>query len=140
MHRAEYGVSMFGRRRPTQPSEDPAVAFIEALLDRASTTHPAGAWQGRARHALTICACVTPDHSPDWIIFDTEEGIGWRRWPDDLPDIEVVHAPLEAGGHADPSEVLAWLQCTAEDPWGAGGDGSGDADVLTELQRWIAIS
>lgn len=114
------------------------MAAIEEMLDRAEARHRAGEWQGRARHVLWICACVTLDRSPDWIIFDTDDGVGWRRWPDYLPDVEVVHAPLEAGGHASPSEVLAWLQGAAKDPWGAGGDGSGDPEVLVELQRRVA--
>lgn len=125
--------------RPVQPSEDPSVTLIEELLESASTRHNAGDWRGRARHVLTICACVTLDVSPDWIIFDTEDGFGWRRWPDDLPDDEMVRAPLEAGGHAAPADVAAWLQGTAKDPWAAG-DGDGDAGVVIALRRWIAAS
>jgi hypothetical protein len=68
---------MFGRRPVSEPTRDPAVARIEALLGDAASRHPAGDWQGRARHVVTICACVTLNESPDWIIFDTDEGIGW---------------------------------------------------------------
>ncbi|EAP98304.1 hypothetical protein JNB_15108 [Janibacter sp. HTCC2649] len=89
---------------------------------------------------MLICACVTLDASPDWIVYDTDDGIGWCRWPDGLPEAEMVHAPLDSGGHANPSEVLAWLQGNAEDPWGAGGEGSGDPEVLIELQRQISWS
>jgi hypothetical protein len=121
----------------SEPTRDPAVARIEALLGDAASRHPAGDWQGRARHVVTICACVTLSESPDWIIFDTAEGIGWRRWPDDLPESGMVHAPLEAGGHADPSDVLAWLLGDAADPW-TSGDGSGDPEVVSALQRWLA--
>ncbi|NYG59419.1 hypothetical protein BJ980_002342 [Nocardioides daedukensis] len=115
------------------------MGLIEELLDRASGRHPAGDWHGRARHALTICACVTLDASPDWIIFDTEDGIGWLRRRVDMPEGEIVRAALEAGGHADPSEVVAWLQGTAADPW-TGGDGYGDAEVVIALRRWIDAS
>ncbi|WP_159540428.1 hypothetical protein [Aeromicrobium sp. 9AM] len=129
---------MLGERRTERPGDDPAVATIEELLDRAATRHNAGDWRGRAAHVVTICACVTLKASPDWIIFDTEDGIGWRRWPDDLPDEQIIHAPLEAGGHADPPQVLAWLRGHAPDPWADGGDGSGDVEVLPALQRWLA--
>lgn len=129
---------MSAQRGPTQPQEAAAVAAIEELLDRAQARHPPGDWRGRAQHVLHICACVTQDYSPDWIIFDTDDGIGWRRWPDDLTEAEVVDAPLGAGGHADPSEVLAWLRGEAHDPWGAGGDGDGDPEVLLALRRLIA--
>jgi hypothetical protein len=138
VHRRHYGELMFGRQRPDQPDDDSAVVLIEELLDRAATRHIAGDWRGRAAHVVTICACVTLDVSPDWIIFDTEDGIGWRRWPDDLPDEQVIHAPQEAGGHAAPSEVLAWLRGNTPDPWAAGGHGSGDAEVLPALQSWLA--
>jgi len=127
---------MFGRRSQSEPVQDTAVEEIEALLSGAALRNPAGSWQGRARHVLTICACVTTEESPDWIIFDTIDGIGWRRWPDDLPDGEMVRAPLEAGGHADPSDVLVWLQGNAADPW-ASGDGSGRPEVVAALQRWV---
>lgn len=123
---------MFG----SEATRDPAVERIEVLLSGATSRHPAGAWQGRARHVLTICACVTLDESPDWIIFDTDDGIGWRHWPDDLPDEEMVRAPLEAGGHADPGDVLAWLQGDVADPW-QNGDGEGDPAVVEALQRWV---
>lgn len=129
---------MFRRRPAIEPARDPAVDRIEALLRDAASRHPAGDWLGRARHVVTICACVTPNDSPDWIIFDTDEGLGWRRWPDDLPDNDMVHAPLEAGGHADPTDVLAWLEGNVPDPW-AGGDGFGDEEVVSALQRWVAV-
>ena len=77
--------------------------------------------------------------SPDWIIFDTDEGLGWRRWPDDLPDNDMVRATLEAGGHADPSDVLAWLEGNMADPW-ASGDGFGAPEVVGALQRWVVQS
>jgi len=75
--------------------------------------------------------------SPDWIIFDTDEGIGWRRRPG-LPDDAMVHAPLEAGGHPAPSDVLAWLEGNVPDPW-ASGDGYGDSEVISALQRWVTV-
>lgn len=131
---------MFGGRKSPQSVEDPAVGPIERLLRAAATRHPVGDLEGRTRHALHICACVTLDDAPDWIIFDTDDGVGWRRWPDDVFEADVVRAPLEAGGHADPAEVLSWLRGTAADPWGCGGDGLGDPEVLVELQSKIAGS
>jgi hypothetical protein len=102
---------MFGQRRSAQPPEDPAVALIEELLDAVAARDPVGDWSGPARHVLWICTCVTLDDAPDWIIFDTDDGVGWRRWPDDLPVAEVLHAPLEAAGHAAP---LRFSYCFGE--------------------------
>ncbi|SDD05212.1 hypothetical protein [Nocardioides lianchengensis] len=123
-------------RPPSGPAADSAVGGIERLLGEAASRHPAGVWQGRAQHVLMICACVTLHGSPDWIVFDTVDGLGWRRWPDDLPDEEMVRAPREAGGHADPSDVLAWLRGDAADPW-TSGDGHGDPEVAGALRRWM---
>lgn len=136
----QYGGSMFGARKSGRSLEHPAVGAIEDLLRAAASRHPVGDWERGARHVLHICACVTLDDAPDWIIFDTGDGVGWRRWPDDLPEAEVVRAPLEAGGHADPAQVLAWLRGDAADPWGGGGEGFGEPEVLIELHRQIAGS
>ncbi|WP_152659362.1 hypothetical protein [Demequina salsinemoris] len=127
---------MFRLRPKHEPVWDPAVAEVEALLDAAARRHPAGEWEGRARHALSICACITPDHAPSWLIVDTDDGLGWERLPDGFPDEALVRAPLEAGGHADPSDVLAWLRGDALDPW-ATGDGDGDPEVVEALRRWV---
>lgn len=106
----------------------------------AAARHPAGDWHGRAQHVLSICACVTYRDAPAWVIFDTPEGVGWQRWPDGPSEADEVLAPLTARGHADPAVVLAWLRGQASDPWGATGDGYGDAGVLDELRRKITSS
>jgi hypothetical protein len=129
---------MKGARRRSEPASHPAVERIEMVLSAAASRHPAGALPGRVRHVMTICACVTPYRSPDWIIFDTDDGVGWRRQPDELPGEEILHAPVEAGGHADPSDVLAWLEGDAPDPWGPG-DGYGDMAAVRALRRWILL-
>jgi hypothetical protein len=117
------------------------VAGVEEILQAASSRrpYPAKAPEGmqRARHALWICACVTADDAPTWLIYDTDQdGVAWCRVPDAVDPLDLVDARLTAGGHADPREVLRWLQGRTPDPW-AGGDGGGDAAVLEELGREI---
>lgn len=129
---------MFGRSFTAGPPEDPAVVEIESILERATVRSPSGEWRGRTLNAVSICACVTFDASPNWILFDTPDGVGWLRWPDGLPASDFVQAPLQAGGHAAPGEVLAWLNGDSADPWGAGGDGFGEAQAIVNLQMRIA--
>ena len=57
--------------------------------------------------------------------------------PDAVEPLDLVDAQLNAGGHADPLEVLLWLQGKARDPWAGGGDGNGDEAALQELVRKI---
>ncbi|GAA2760056.1 hypothetical protein GCM10009872_54170 [Actinopolymorpha rutila] len=123
------------------PPEDPAVAGVEEILDVAASI---GSGAGRplearpiATHALWICACVTSSgDAPTWLIYDTDEGrIVWRRVQDRVAPLDLVDARLSAGGHADPAEVLRWLERKAPDPWARGGAGSGDAAVMEELGR-----
>ena len=92
-----------------------------------------------AEHALWICGCVTMDDAPTWLIYDTDAGVSWRRVPERVEPLDLVDARLSAGGHADPSEVLLWLQGQAPDPWAAGGAGWGEATVLEELRRKIQV-
>jgi hypothetical protein len=120
---------MFGRNG-SSPPEDPAVDPVEALFNRAATyrefTHPMPSDEPLATtHALWICACVTMDDAPIWLIYeDGDSGMAWCRVPDGMDIPDVVAADSVAGGHADPAEVLAWLQGEASDPWAGGGDGS----------------
>jgi len=87
---------------------------------------------------IHICACCTANVSPDWVIYDTDEGIGWRRRPDDLPTEDEIDAPRRFDGHADPADVLEWLRGERDHPWT--GDLAGDADsqaAVRALRRWI---
>lgn len=61
---------------------DSSAAAIERVLGTAAARSPAG--QGAALHALYVCVCITEHPCPDWIIYGTDAGIGWRTWPDDL--------------------------------------------------------
>jgi hypothetical protein len=63
----------------------------------------------------------------------------WRRVPDRIEPLDLVHARYTAGGHADPAEVLRWLQGDAPDPWGVLGDGNEDPAVLDALRRRIIV-
>lgn len=129
---------MFGRRKRELFEQDPAVGPIEELLRVAATRHPAGDWEGRTLHALDVCPCVTYQDAPHWIIYDTPDGVGWRRWPDGLAEPRIVaQASLRAAGHADPAQVLAWLRGEVADPWGGTGDVGGDLEVVSALQRQI---
>jgi hypothetical protein len=53
--------------------------------------------------------------------------------PDKIEPLDLVDAQLTAGGHADPVQVLLWLEGKASTPWGHGGSGSGKAAVLEQL-------
>lgn len=80
---------------------------------------------------------MTLEDAPTWLIYQGRDGgIVWGRIPDGTEAADVVEAQFSAGGHADPGDVLAWLQGKAPDPW-ACGDGWGDEGVLAELGRKI---
>jgi hypothetical protein len=86
-------------------------------------------------HALWICACVTEDDAPTWLIHDAADGddLAWCRVPNGVEPFDIVRARYTAGDHADPSDVLRWLQGDRSGPWT--GDGhSGDAVVLDVLR------
>jgi hypothetical protein len=127
------------RRRRTKPdSEDSAVAAVERILANKvpalQVADLVGRGQANANNALWICACVTIDESPIWLIYDTPEGqLAWLRVPDRMEPLPLVNAAHTAGGHADPAGVLDWLLGEAPGPWSGGGDGSSDPGVLDEL-------
>lgn len=140
-----YGGCMVGRTRFSRPPEDPAVAVVESILEAAASRHPAPTESGEgipvAPHALWICACVTMDDAPTWLIYDTDEGgVAWCRVPNKVELVDLVDARLTAGGHADPAEVLLWIQGKTSEPWGSGGNGGGDVGVLEELGRKIRLA
>lgn len=70
----------------------------------------------RAERALWICACVSADDAPTWLVLESADGLGWARVPDgiDLPD--AVEAPHAGGIHGAPDEVLAWFRGAAAGP------------------------
>ena len=133
---------MFCRTRSLPPlEEDPAVAQVERILQEAArdpaVVHPVRE-RRVATHALWICACVTTEGAPTWLIYDTDgQGIAWCRVPRRVEPLDLVEARFTGGGHAVPGEVLLWLQGQAPDPWAGGGGGSADTGVLDELRRKI---
>lgn len=133
---------MFGKTSASRPPEDPAVAPVEQILQAAAARHPVSGdtFEDRpsATHALWICACVTPDDAPIWLMYAVDEdGVAWCRVPPQVRVADVVDAALRGGGHADPAEVLRWLQGDVSDPWAHGGWGDGDAGVVEEIRRRI---
>lgn len=87
-----------------------------------------------ASHSLDLCVCVTPHDAPDWLIYVVDDGaLGWCRHP------AGVKSRFAASGHADPAEVLRWLQGKADDPWGGGGGGDGDWQVLPAIRTALKI-
>lgn len=118
------------------------MAAVERILARSAAAEPLNDPVPKdrvaANHALWICACVTVDESPTWLIYDTPEGgVAWRGVPDGVEPLHLVDAAHTAGGHADPAEVLSWLSGEAQDPWSEGGAGSGDPAVLRKLRMAI---
>lgn len=131
-----YGVFVFGWRRGSMSHEDPSVAAVEAILGADALTvqpRPRSAVRPIASHALWICACVTVDDAPTWLIYDTEDGVSWCRVADKMEPLDLVNARLTAGGHADPAQVLLWLEGKDPTPWGNCGSGWGEAAVLAQL-------
>ena len=118
-----------------------AVALVERILETGRRTRPPAGRpieQVTAAHALWICACITIGEAPTWLIWETaEEGIAWCRVPDGVSEHDLVVAEVSACGHADPKDVLRWLQDRSPDPWGSTGSGSGAAGVLDRLARKI---
>lgn len=117
------------------------MAPLERILSTAASRRPGSVppdgEKAAATHALWICACVTFDDAPIWLIYDhDDDGIVWQQVPYEAEPLDLVDTDHIACGHADPADVLAWLQGDAPNPW-AGGDGSGDPSVLIELRRKI---
>ena len=135
--------SWFHLRTPPPPPEDAAVSVVERMLHaafRSQHSLPTEDGKAQAEHALWICACVTHDYAPTWLLCDTAAGgFMWRRVPERMEPLALVHARRTACGHADPAEVLCWLQGDAPDPWGILGDGNGDPAALEALRRRVNV-
>lgn len=133
-------VSRWFQLRAQPVREHPAVVRVERILSTAASrcSRPVPMCDGRpaATHALWICACVTFEDAPVWLIYDLDDGIAWERVPGGVELFDLLDARHVAGGHADPADVLHWLQGDAPDPW-AGGDGCGDPVVAEEIRRKI---
>jgi hypothetical protein len=126
------------------PREDPAVAIVEQMLDAAvaRNPHPVRPHHSRpvATDALSICACVSMDDAPSWLIYNYDDGgLAWCRVRALIDPFSLVDAESTAAGHADPQQVLLWLQGQAPDPWSAGGSGWGNASVTGELQSRVSV-
>lgn len=129
---------MFGRKATSYP-KDPTVGSVEALFNRAASyrevAHPLQSNEPlAATYALWICACVTMHEAPTWLLYEEGDGMVWCRIPDKVDISDVVVAGSMIGGHADPGQVLAWLEGEASDPWAGGGDGDG-GQVLDRFRR-----
>ena len=134
-----YRRPVFGRGASREP-EDHSVAPAEAILDRVATraSLDGSRTHAVAVHALWICACVSMDDAPTWLIYDETDGtLRWCRVPGGLKASDIVDARFTAGGHADPAGVLAWLRGDVPDPWARGG-GWGDESVVRELGNKLA--
>jgi hypothetical protein len=136
---------MFGEDRSSGVPEDPSVARIEEILGRARQQYlplqPKPEHRTVTSRALWICPCLSMDDAPTWLIYHTaEDTVAWCRVPDAVEPLDLVDARSEAGGHADPSEVLRWLEGRAPDPWAGGGDGDGDVSTIEALRRNVRTS
>ena len=113
-------------------------AILDGVASRRDVTVASGETRPKATYALLLCACVTLEDAPIWLIYDDryDGEVVWGRVPPVDEVADLVDAQFVAGGHADPSDVLAWLQGVLPYPWMCGGGGGPDA-VLTELGRKI---
>lgn len=111
------------------------MAPVEAILDRVASriTVTSDGRRPAVECALWICACLSREDAPTWLIFDEpDETLRWCRVPDGSKASDIVDARVTAGGHTDPGTILAWLRGDEADPW-ADGHGWGDAEVIRGL-------
>ena len=97
-----------GRARHGRPPEDPAVALVEEILEAAAAQHPAAHRVGEgtpvAAHALWICACVSQNDAPKWLVYGAADGgLARRRVPDRVEALSLVDAQLSAGVTLSPA-------------------------------------
>lgn len=131
---------MTRRRTPTPlPLEHPDVAPVEAILWAATRPYDAiplaPADLPHADHALWICACVSEEDAPTWLVHDAPaDHIAWCRIPSGADVPSLVEARLVAGGHTDATSMLRWLRGEQSQP---PGDVDGDEAVFNELRLLI---
>ncbi|MFJ9315955.1 hypothetical protein ACIRN4_17320 [Pimelobacter simplex] len=122
---------------------DPAVTEVEALLTAAAARRPtpplaSGGPRLCVTHALAVCACVTLDDAPTWLLYVTADGgFGWTRDPDADEPLALVDARFGAVEHAAPSDVLAWLQGSTS---GSFGDGGPELRAVLEALAQVAAA
>ncbi len=117
--------------------EDPAVGPVEDILEAAhGARRSQSVLDGRtaATAAAWICACVSLDDAPTWLISKSgeDDGIVWCRVPDSERS-DAVRARVMSSGHAVPAEVLKWLLGDAATPWAEPGSGWGDDAALRDI-------
>lgn len=126
------------------PGEDPSVAPVEAILQKATsrTSEEAPRRNGRvvATHAIWLCACETMADSPVWLIYTVgEDAIGWQRLDDRQEAADVVDAKHLTGAHPDPEAVLDWLRGDTSVPYFHQGF-LGDSATFSEIRRRVRSS
>lgn len=86
---------MFGGGRGEAP-KDLSVARVEAILGLVAGSGSAApqALEGTpvVTNAVWICACVTFDEAPTWLIHDGDDRVSWHRVPDGVEPLDLVQA------------------------------------------------
>lgn len=106
------------------PEGGPLRALVNNAGIVAPTSPPLAPGEPRlsVTHALAVCACITLDDAPTWLLYVTADGgFGWTRDPDADEALDLVDARFAAVEHAAPSDVLAWLQGSTRGTFGDGG-------------------
>lgn len=125
---------------PDTEKED--IARVEEILSAAAARHPepAGPTLGKpaATHALWLCACISDEDWPTWLIYRTPgDAVRWRRIKKNAFDVrDLVDVHSYAGGHVSPWDVREWLE-TGDEDGSIAGDVFGDETVLPALTQAI---
>ena len=119
-------------------SQHSAVPTIERILAAAAarSPHPVPVRGGKvvADRGLWLCACVSFDDAPTWLIYETDDGaFGWRRVPAGQTETALLDATVLRGDHVDPDGVLAWLENRDVRHW----PGERDQELFATLGRTI---
>lgn len=124
--------------RPVEIDDHIAADAVEEFLtvSVSSEADPADPPRPAMGGAIWICACSGHEGpSPTWLITDgpTPGTVSWRRVPDGVDPVELVHDVPLVGGHARPADVLLWLYQRHESPFI--GKPEGDAHVLERFRE-----